>query len=35
VIVVADEDEAAEAGRFYSRFGWEVLAREVRSWEAK
>lgn len=35
VIAVAEEDEAAGAGRFYSRFGWEVFAREIRSWEPK
>jgi GNAT superfamily N-acetyltransferase len=35
VIAVAEGDEAAGAGRFYSRFGWEVFAREVRSWEPK
>ncbi len=33
VIAVSEENEAAGAGRFYGRFGWEVLAREVRSWE--
>jgi hypothetical protein len=26
-----DEDDE-EAGRFYRRFGWDVLAREVRPW---
>ncbi|MGB3633288.1 MAG: GNAT family N-acetyltransferase [Rubrobacteraceae bacterium] len=35
VIAVAEEDEEAGAGRFYSGFGWEVFAREVRSWEPK
>ena len=29
VFNVADPNEAAGAGRFYRRFGWEVLAREV------
>ena len=32
VISVTAEDEAAGAGRFYRRFGWDVLARETRSW---
>lgn len=35
VIAVAEENETAGAGRFYGRFGWEVLAREVRSWEPR
>lgn len=35
VIAVAEEDEVAGAGRFFSRFGWEVFAREIRSWEPK
>lgn len=35
VIAVAEENEEAGAGRFYSKFGWEVLAREVRSWEPR
>jgi hypothetical protein len=29
---VAEDDEAAGAGRFYRRFGWNVLVREIRSW---
>ena len=33
-IAVTEEDEAAGAGRFYSRFGWGVFTREVRSWES-
>lgn len=33
VINVDEDDEAAGAGRFYRRFGWEVLARQTRCWE--
>ena len=33
VIPVDEEDEAAGAGRFYGRFGWNVLAREARCWD--
>lgn len=33
VVCVDGNDEAAGAGRFYRRFGWEVLARLTRSWE--
>ena len=29
VLVVDEDDERAGAGRFYRRFGWEVLAREL------
>jgi len=29
VINVVEDDETAGAGRLYSRFGWEVLAREI------
>jgi GNAT superfamily N-acetyltransferase len=29
VINITEDDEAAGAGRFYRRFGWEVLAREI------
>jgi ribosomal protein S18 acetylase RimI-like enzyme len=32
VLAVASEDEAAGAGRFYRRFGWEVLVREQPGW---
>lgn len=32
VLSVAADDEAAGAGRFYRRFGWDVLVRETRSW---
>lgn len=32
VLVVDHEDETAGAGRFYRRFGWDVLTRELRSW---
>ena len=32
ILSVAAEDEAAGAGRFYRRFGWDVFVREVRSW---
>lgn len=35
VIPVDENDEAAGAGRFYRRFGWEVFAREIRSWEPR
>jgi GNAT superfamily N-acetyltransferase len=28
VLAVNEDDEAAGAGRFYRRFGWDVLARE-------
>jgi GNAT superfamily N-acetyltransferase len=35
VICVDEDDEAAGAGRFYRRFGWEVLARLIRSWEPR
>lgn len=34
VVPVDGNDEAAGAGRFYRRFGWEVLARLARSWES-
>jgi GNAT superfamily N-acetyltransferase len=33
VLSVAAVDEAAGAGRFYRRFGWCTLAREIRSWK--
>jgi GNAT superfamily N-acetyltransferase len=32
VLAVNEDDEAAGAGRFYRRFGWDVLAREIRPW---
>jgi len=32
VLAVAAGDEAAGAGRFYRRFGWESLARSARDW---
>lgn len=32
VLVVDEDDEGAGAGRFYRRFGWDVLAREIRPW---
>lgn len=32
VFCVAAADETAGAGRFYRRFGWDVLVRETRSW---
>ncbi|HEV2742451.1 MAG TPA: GNAT family N-acetyltransferase [Rubrobacter sp.] len=32
VLAVNEDDEAAGAGRFYRRFGWDVLAREMRPW---
>lgn len=32
VFAVADENEAAGAGRLYRRFGWEVLVREAHGW---
>ncbi|HKH11550.1 MAG TPA: GNAT family N-acetyltransferase [Rubrobacter sp.] len=32
VLAVDEDDETAGAGRFYRRFGWEVLAREVGPW---
>jgi GNAT superfamily N-acetyltransferase len=32
VLAVADENEAAGAGRFYRRFGWDVLTREAHGW---
>jgi GNAT superfamily N-acetyltransferase len=32
IIPVADANEAAGAGRFYRRFGWEVLVRERHGW---
>lgn len=32
VISVDENDETTGAGRFYHRFGWEVFAREIRSW---
>jgi GNAT superfamily N-acetyltransferase len=32
VLAFADENEAAGAGRFYRRFGWEVLTREAHGW---
>jgi GNAT superfamily N-acetyltransferase len=32
VIPVANENEAAGAGRFYRRFGWGVLFRERHGW---
>lgn len=33
VLAVTAEDEAAGAGRFYQRLGWEALAREWTGWE--
>jgi GNAT superfamily N-acetyltransferase len=30
LLVVDEDDEAAGAGRFYRRFGWDVLTRELR-----
>ena len=32
VLAVNEDDEAAGAGRFYRRFGWDVLAREISPW---
>jgi GNAT superfamily N-acetyltransferase len=32
VLAVDDDSEAAGAGRFYRRFGWDVLARETHHW---
>lgn len=32
VLAVAEENEAAGAGRFYQCFGWEVLTREIHGW---
>jgi hypothetical protein len=32
VLAVDEDDEEAGAGRSYRRFGWEVLAGEVRPW---
>ena len=32
VLVVDEDDEAAGAGRFYRRFGWGVLSREIPTW---
>lgn len=32
MISVDEKDEVAGAGRFYRRFGWNVFARETRSW---
>lgn len=32
ILTVDENDEEAGAGRFYRRFGWDVLAREVRPW---
>ena len=32
VLTVAAEDEAAGAGRFYRRFGWDALVRFQRGW---
>ncbi|MBV9278695.1 MAG: GNAT family N-acetyltransferase [Chloroflexi bacterium] len=32
VLAVADESEVAGAGRFYRRFGWDVLTREAHGW---
>lgn len=32
VLAVADQNEAAGAGRFYQRFGWEVFTREIHGW---
>ncbi|MBV9281761.1 MAG: GNAT family N-acetyltransferase [Chloroflexi bacterium] len=34
VLSVADDAEAAGAGRFYRRFGWEVFVRETHGWRA-
>jgi GNAT superfamily N-acetyltransferase len=33
VISTTEDHEAAGAGRFYERFGWEALVREVQGWE--
>jgi GNAT superfamily N-acetyltransferase len=35
ILVVDEDDEEAGAGRFYRRFGWDVLARDVRPWSRK
>jgi len=32
VLSVAADDEAAGAGRFYRRFGWDVLVRQEAGW---
>jgi hypothetical protein len=32
IIAVADANEEAGAGRFYRRFGWDVLVRERHGW---
>ena len=32
VLAVADENEAEGAGRFYHRFGWDVLVRATHGW---
>jgi hypothetical protein len=33
VISTTEDHEAAGAGRFFGRFGWEALVREVHGWE--
>ena len=33
VMSVAQEDEDAGAGRFYRRFGWDVLIRQKKGWK--
>jgi GNAT superfamily N-acetyltransferase len=33
VISMTEDDEAAGAGRFFQRFGWEALVREVHAWK--
>lgn len=32
VLAIAADDEAAGAGRFYQRFGWDALVREQQGW---
>jgi GNAT superfamily N-acetyltransferase len=33
IISMTEDDEATGAGRFFQRFGWEALVREVHGWE--
>jgi GNAT superfamily N-acetyltransferase len=35
ILAVADENEATGAGRFYRRFGWDVLTREINGWRRR
>ena len=35
VVPVGGDDEQAGAGRFYQRFGWNMISRQSNGWEQK